>query len=212
MSSGPNLWAAARRQAFELVGPTGIYVVVPDMLTEVTTRKVDGTVHGRFGHNRPSWPIKIGTTRQRRDTISALHSNNPWVGFKVRILLWLPNHAEALKLEACVKELLARAAETAGYQTMRAKYIEAGPNFAIVNFERYVFEIAKRLGVIIWSEKTLNQFLDRAIELAGKKGIQIINHRGHRVMSMAPAFKNLCDRLLLVEHQHLTQPGKRKYT
>lgn len=169
MSFGTNLWSAARRQAFELFGPTGLYVVVPDRAAAVTVFEADGTVHQSIGHNQRSWPVKIGLTKSRRDTITSLHNNNPWVAFEVRIRLWLPSHADAVKLAAATNELLARAAKSAGYQTMRVGYIDAGPNFSIVNFEKYIVEVAKRLRVTIWTEKALDQFLDRAVQLASLK-------------------------------------------
>ena len=49
MSFGTNLWSAARRQAFELFGPTGLYVVVPDRAAAVTVFEADGTVHQSIG-------------------------------------------------------------------------------------------------------------------------------------------------------------------
>jgi hypothetical protein len=206
MSFGTNLWSAARRQAFELFGPTGLYVVVPDRTAAVTVFEADGTVHKAIGHNQRSWPVKVGTSKfkARRDSITSLYNHSPWVGFRVRIRLWLPNHADAVKLEIVTNELLARAAETAGYQKLLNGYVEAGPNFGIIQFEGYILEIAQRLRIMIWDEKGLNQFLNHAVELASLKGIQLVDRRGHKLMGHAPAFQRLCDRLIVDLQKNLT--------
>ena len=64
--------------------------------------------------------------------------------------------------------------------------------------------LGKRLQIIAWDEQGLSAFLDRALLLAKRKGVEIVDGRGRKIMSMAPAFMRLCDALVLAERKRQT--------
>ena len=142
----------------------------------------DGTgIERRFGSNRPCRPVKIGSTRSVRDTITPLINKNPFIKTAVVSRIWLPGakkFADAGRLAGEANYVLTQAAERAGYPQLMHGFVDAGPQFDAAKFEGDVIDLARLLGIApAWSDQALSDFLDKALDLGRIKGINASNRR-----------------------------------
>ena len=188
-------WPLVKRHAFDLMAPRALYVAATDGPVAVTVFTPGGPAK-RFGHNRGCWPVKIGTTGSWRDTVTPLVDKDPWVRIAVKRRVWLPALADADGLAMHVAELLRRSARDAGFDQLLHGYTDAGPSFDPQGFEAHILEVAKRMGVLAWSEQQLSAFLDKVLDVAKGKGIEIVDQRGRKIMHRD--FIGLVDGMVLV--------------
>lgn len=187
-------WSPEMRHAYDMLGPHAVYWAGTDGPVSLTIHDRDMGVKRRIGHNRGCWPVKIGTTRAWRDTVTPLLDKDPWVDFRVQGRVFLPRHDHAHKLAAQMTDVLAKAAERAGFEQLKHGYTDAGPNFKPEAFDKHVLDAARALGLLAWTEDGLSAFLAKAIAQARLKGIPVVDGRGRAFNH--PAFRRLIDRLL----------------
>jgi hypothetical protein len=206
-------WSRQKSAAFDLMRPDAIYILATERPVSATEWNFDGTPLKRFGHNRPCWPVRIGITTSRKDTISANYKG-PLAQVSQQGTIWLPGTTQGIShaplLARLANEWLVRQEEDAGapalysdfHDLMVALNLEEfviraeGEHHPIRRLESEILQLAKRKAMLAWSDEELSQFLDRALRLTSSKGIQIISDRGRRVYAHDSAFLNVVDRMV----------------
>ena len=181
-----------KKHAFTLLRPYGVYVLATDRPMQWSTHDADGAVFDRYGHNQLCWPVRIGDTASWDDTVTAMWNRNPAVGTGVKWRIWCRTLDERQSLLLHVGEWLARAAEAAGYRRMHAGFTDAGPNFKRLDFGKDIQILARRMGIFTWTDKSMSEFLDRALQGAKLNGVYIMDRRGRKILD-CPAFERLAD-------------------
>ena len=172
-------WSPQKKYALDhVLEAPGIFVVTTDHPLSVAVVKERETV--RFGGNRGSYPVKIGTfgnrrkrgrgkepRSQRRDTITALFDKNPYVRTELKVRFWLPGMDSADALAAAVKVPLAMRAEEEGLpQGLLHDFLNLGPDFNLEQICRDIVAIARSLGMLAWDLAEVSRHLDPVLHVA----------------------------------------------
>ena len=209
-------WSKEKAHAFDLMAPSALYILATEGLISATEWNLDGSPRKVFGGNRRCWPARIGVTTSRRDTITPLYNKGPCFEVAVQGTVWLPGASEAgsdaSQLALRVIDWLALQEEEAGTPKLYAgfhdlvaafnldEFAEAeGERHPIRRLELEVRLLARRFGLVAWDEDGLSLFLDRALKAAHIKGIDILDHRGRKIMHTG--FQRLVDRMVEQEAQ-----------
>lgn len=192
-------WRSEKKAAFELAGFQAVYAVMPEGPVAVRIYGPDNLVKV-IGDNMPSWPIKTGLTGAWEDTISKRHSN-PWTELKVRSRLWTTCMSDAMTLLSWATTFLRKATEQAGFSELRDGFLDGGPNFNPMKFERDMALIARRLKILSFDDFGLSLFLDRALTVAKLKHIQLTDRRGARIASTMGQFQVLVAKMIAAENR-----------
>lgn len=199
-------WSREKKHAFDLMAPHALYVAATDGPVSITLYHPNGEVKKRFGHNRGCWPVRVSSTSSWKDDISRNIDKDPFLAIRVKKRVWVPTFTEVSRLVMEVGGVLAAAAERAGFDPLLHGFIDAGPNFSKVDFERDILLLARGHGIVAWTEPALSQFLDRALVQAKLKGIVIMDDRGRKIES--EAFQKHVDKLAAREAEKQF-PGRR---
>ena len=118
-------WSRQKSTAFELMRPVAIYILATQHPVSAIEYNLDGSPRKRFGHNRPCWPVRIGNTSSRKDTISANYKG-PFVQVSQQGTIWLPGTTHGVshgsRLAALAVDWLGRQEEDAGAPKLYAEF------------------------------------------------------------------------------------------
>jgi hypothetical protein len=192
-------WSKEKSHAFTLMAPYALYVAATDGPVSVVLYHPNGEVKKRFGHNRGVWPVRVSSTSSYKDDISRNIDKDPFTQIRVKRRIWVPTFTEVSRLVMEVGAILATAAEKAGFEPLLHDFIDAGPNFSKVDFERDILLVARALAIVAWTETALSAFLDKVIAAAREKGIEILDARGRKIDS--EAFQRWVDQATIKEAQ-----------
>jgi hypothetical protein len=191
----PELWTAEKRQAFKLLAPSALFVAAPDVIMWLRTQAVGGGEVTDFGGNRGFRPVRIGSMRSWRDTVTRLHDVIPHVRYGKPRRLWFRREDDRAKVARAAVELVERAADEGAYEVKLGHgLLNLGPDVDVDQLIRDLHQVARRLEVLAWDNEALSLFLDRALVAARQKGIGIVDQRGRAIYH--PGFANLMDRMV----------------
>jgi hypothetical protein len=170
-------WSKEKIFAFERVlAPPGVYLAVTRRPIAWAVFEADGSVD-RFGGNRGVWPGRLGTTAPRwRDTITTLLNAGPIIEVRVEHRFWLPSslnpkHRSRPKLRAdellsAVTDLIEQRAEEQGLPNLHRSYHDLGADLNFDAFAQEIVGIAKRLGLMAWTDEDVSFHIDRVLHAA----------------------------------------------
>jgi hypothetical protein len=168
-------WPKNKLAAFELLAPVSLYIASTDHAMTVALLAKDGSVARRFGGNRGVWPVKLGLSWQYQDTVTkALRGADSFQDWHLRWRRWLFDEGDApQRLLDAAMERMGDAAREHGYADLLHSRIDAGPDFWRVHrfTEAIIMPLARDLGLQVWTDAELSEFLDRAMKRSAQIGI-----------------------------------------
>jgi len=150
-------WPKWKRDAFERMGVSSVWVGGSCDLVSVTVYPADGSNPSRFGHNRLSRPLKVGVSATREDTVTARLNQVPywWQGLLIRVWCYKSN---AKMLAAAMTEHLAEVGEPVA---LDHGFVDVGPDLSLDMLASHLTYLAGRMIIETWDDDALSAHLDR---------------------------------------------------
>ena len=158
-------WTSRRRDAFGWIAPVSISLVATDGPISLTIWQPGGCeVRERIGHNRAVWPARVVNGAVARDAATTTWNKFPGLFLGTQARLWTLREFDRDRLSLSIVDLIAARGEAAerdgGHGAMDKGFHDLGPDLDLGMFEFEMHDIAKRLGVLAWSDEDLVRWLD----------------------------------------------------
>jgi hypothetical protein len=172
--------------AFNLLDPRALVLAGFDGPKEITIRDKRSGGITSYGGNRGCWPVAIGHTKSRKDTVTPRLDQSPFeeLGVTLLLRLWTPSEAHVKRLSVFAVGIIQDHLSTAYLRD----YVDIGPDADLSVIAASLQREAARLGVLTWSEGHIETFCANVAARRGRDGVEI-----HHVENELRRWENVGD-------------------
>jgi len=149
-------WSKRQLEVFDVLEPVAVVGVgMPEPLVRIEVETASGR-RASYAGNSGIWPIRIGITESRKDTVTPRYNVSPFPLLAERGLfwVWLPSRQHAIRVRDAALPVI----ETDTARTYLRDAVDAGTEQDIAGLVGIVRATARRLGVVSWDEEDLADF------------------------------------------------------